>query len=177
VQDNVTLAHTLPITFSDPDYYALQLGNHVLGGGFYATRFYKDLRENAGLVYFVSSDFEMGKTRSTYKVSYACDPPNVSKARKIIERDLKQMIVAPVSEKELKQAQTTALRDIQLSESSVQSIGHGLLSRSVDGRPLNQPTITAEQYLKLNPKDIEAAFRKWVRPDDFVQVTQGPNPQ
>ena len=51
VQDEVTLAETLELTRENPDYYALQLGNRVLGGGFYASRFYKDLRENSGLVY------------------------------------------------------------------------------------------------------------------------------
>ncbi len=54
VQVNVTLAETLGLNRFNPDYYALELGNHVLGGGFYATRLYQDLRENAGLVYFVS---------------------------------------------------------------------------------------------------------------------------
>jgi zinc protease len=177
VQDNVTLAHTLGLVLGDPDYYALQLGNHVLGGGFYATRFYKDLRENAGLVYYVGSSFDIGKTRSTYQVHYSCDPPNVSKARSIIVRDLKQMQDQPITEKELKQAQSTALRDIQLSESSLGSIANGLLNRSVLGLPLDQPTITAKHYLQITPAEIQAAFKKWVRPDDFVQVTQGPTPQ
>ena len=35
------------------DYYPRQLGNHVLGVAFYATRLYLDLRENAGPVYHV----------------------------------------------------------------------------------------------------------------------------
>jgi zinc protease len=34
VQDRVLLAETLQLRRSDPDYYALELGNHVLGGGF-----------------------------------------------------------------------------------------------------------------------------------------------
>ena len=38
VQDSVTLAEQLNLNRFDPDYYPLQLGNHVLGGGFYATR-------------------------------------------------------------------------------------------------------------------------------------------
>ncbi|PYU24218.1 MAG: peptidase M16, partial [Acidobacteria bacterium] len=38
LQDSVNLSETIPITRFDPDYYPLQLGNHVLGGGFYATR-------------------------------------------------------------------------------------------------------------------------------------------
>jgi zinc protease len=48
VQDKITLAETLQLTRTNEDYYALQLGNHVLGGGFYATRLYRDLREKAG---------------------------------------------------------------------------------------------------------------------------------
>ena len=91
VQVNVSLAETLGLNRFNPDYYALELGNHVLGGGFYATRLYQDLRENSGLVYFVSSSFGVGKTRSVYRVDYACDPQNVSKARAVVERDLKAM--------------------------------------------------------------------------------------
>ena len=91
VQDKVTLAETLTLTRTNADYYALQLGNHVLGGGFYATRLYRDLREKSGLVYFVDSSFNVGLTRGVYQVEYACDPPNVSKARAVILGDLKDM--------------------------------------------------------------------------------------
>ena len=91
VQDKITLAETLQLTRTNADYYALQLGNHVLGGGFYATRLYRDLREKSGLVYFVDSVFNFGLTRGVYQVEYACDPPNVSKARAMILADLKDM--------------------------------------------------------------------------------------
>ncbi|HED38269.1 MAG TPA: insulinase family protein, partial [Ignavibacteria bacterium] len=177
VQDKVILAENLKITRSNPDYYALQLGNHVLGGAFYATRLYKDLRENRGLVYYVSSSFNIGKHRSTYEVNYACDPPNVSKARAIVVRDLKQMQNSKVTNNELKQAKAMILRDIQLSESSIGSIAGGLLSRSLLGLPLNEPTIAAARYIKLNAKQIQKAYSKWLHPDNFVQVTQGPNPK
>lgn len=40
VQDEVIMAQTLSMTRTDPDYYALELGNKVLGGAFYATRLY-----------------------------------------------------------------------------------------------------------------------------------------
>jgi len=64
-----------------PDYYALELGNHVLGGAFYATRLYQGLREKSGLVYYVGSSFDVGQTRAIYMVNFACDPQNVSRAR------------------------------------------------------------------------------------------------
>ena len=177
VQDKVTLAQTLALTRSNPDYYALELGNHVLGGAFYATRFYKDLRENAGLVYYVTSSFNIGKTRANYSVNYGCDPPNVLKARAIIERDLKQMQTNNVTAHELEQAKAMLMREIPLSEASLSSIAGGLLSRSVSELPLDEPTIAAKKYLQLNANDVRRAFAKWIRPVDFVQVTEGPNPK
>ncbi|HUI29822.1 MAG TPA: pitrilysin family protein [Candidatus Acidoferrales bacterium] len=177
VQDRVYLSETLGITRSNPDYYALQLGNHVLGGGFYATRFYHDLRENEGLVYYVGSSFNISKTRGSYQVSYACDPDKVSQARSIIVRDLKQMQDTLVTSKELSQAKALLLREIPLSESSENSVARGLLSRAMDGLPLDEPILAAQRYLKLSEEDVKSAFAKWIRPDDLAQVTEGPAPK
>jgi zinc protease len=175
-QDKVTLAETLPLTRTNADYYALQLGNHILGGGFYATRFYRDLREKSGLVYFVGSSFNVGLTRGVYEVSYACDPPNVAKARAMIISDLKDIQAKKVSAAELRQAKLMLLRDIPLGESSVDSIANGWLARSVLDLPLDEPVRAGFIYLKLNAKDVERAFAEWLQPDGFVQVTQGPAP-
>ncbi len=177
VQDSVTLAETIPITRFSSAYYALELGNHVLGGGFYASRLYKDLREKAGLVYFVSNSLNAGRTRTTYMVNYGCDPPNVSKARALVLRDLRQMQTLPVDSASLRQAKILLLREIPLGESSVGSIAMGLLNRATTGLPLDEPTLAARRYLALTAVDVEAAFAKWVRPGDFAQVVQGPNPQ
>jgi zinc protease len=177
VQDTVTLAETVGLNRFDPDYYALELGNHVLGGAFYATRLYRDLRKDAGLVYNVGSIFHLDQTRGLYMVTYACDPPNVSQARAIITRNLKAMQTSPVSEEELRQAQAVLLREIPLSEASTDSIASGLLSRAVLELPLDEPTRAAERYVKLTAQEVQAAFAKWLRPQALVQITQGPSPQ
>jgi zinc protease len=177
VQDKVMLAQTLGLTRTNEDYYALDLGNHVLGGAFYATRFYRDLRKNAGLVYFVSSQFQVGLTRGVYEVDYACDPPNVFKARNIIVRDLDQMRTNDVSEAELHQAKVLLLRKIPLSEASFEQIAGGWLARTELDLPLDEPVRAAHLYLRLQASDVRTAFNKWIRPGDFVQVSQGPAPQ
>ena len=177
VQDKVTLAETLLLTRTNADYYALQLGNHVLGGGFYATRLYRDLREKNGLVYFVSSGFNIGLTRGIYQSAYACDPQNVTKARTMILRDLKQMQTEKVSERELHQAKLMLLRDIPLAEASVDGIASGWLARVALGLPLDEPVRAGKIYAQLSAKDVQKAFTKWLRPDGLVQVTQGPVPK
>jgi len=177
VQDRVTLAETLALIRTNADYYALELGDHVLGGAFYATRLYRDLREKNGLVYYVSSSFNVGLTRGVYQASYACDPPNVSKARTIIVSNLKDMCCKKVTSSELHQAKVLLLREIPLSESSVDRVANGWLSRSVLGLPLDEPILAAHRYVKLDADAVQAAFAKWLRPEDLVQVAQGPAPK
>jgi zinc protease len=174
VQAEVTLAQTLPVIRSNPDYYSLNLGAQVLGGAFYASRFSRDLRENTGLVYDVSSNLEAGPTRAFYTVTYGCDPQNVSKVRAIVERDLREMQTDLVSEQALNQAKALLLQQIPLSESSVHSIAEDLISRATSGLPLDEPDVAAGKYAKLTAQDVQAAFARWIRPHGFVQVTEGP---
>jgi zinc protease len=176
VQDDVTLAETLGITRGDPDYYALQVGDHVLGGGFYATRLYRDVRQQAGLAYSIGNSLNIGKTRSLYTVSFGCDPPNVSKVRAIVVRDLKAMQTSPVTPSELALAKALLLHEIPLREASEESIAEGLLERGVAGVPLDEPIRAAHTYIGMTAQKVQAAFAKWIRPDGFVQVVQGPPP-
>jgi zinc protease len=177
VQDMVTLSQTLGLVRSTPDYYLLQLGDHVLGGGFYATRLYRDLREESGLVYTVSASVDVNETRGTYTVQYACDPANVAKAGQIVRRNLAQMQRELVSDDELRNAKALLLREIPLAESSVNSIAQGFISRVDLNLPLNEPILAAQRYMELTAGQVQAAFEKWIRPDDFVQVVQGPAPK
>jgi zinc protease len=177
IQDSVVLAESLGLTRSDPDYYALELGNHVLGGGFYATRLYQDLREESGLVYYVSSSFNIGRTRSLYTVRYACDPPNVARARAIIESNLQAMQRQAISPGELQQAKALLLREIPLAESSIDDIAQGLIYRATHELPLDEPTRAARHYMRLTADEVQKAFARWLRPNDLVQITQGPAPQ
>jgi len=177
VQDSVVLAEQLPLNRFDPDYYPLQLGNHVLGGGFYATRLYHDLRQVAGYVYTVGISLDASKTRANYSVNYGCDPENVSKARALIQRDLEQMRTANVSPDELHRAKALLLRQIPLSEASEEAVAMGLLGRAQIGLPLDEPIIAARRYYDLDADQVRAAFAKLLRPDAFVQVVRGPAPQ
>jgi len=177
VQDEVTLAEQIGINRFSPDYFPLQLGNHVLGGGFYATRLYHDLRQVTGYVYSVDVSLDASKTRASYSVEYGCDPKNVSKAKALIIRDLEQMRTQDVSPAELRQAKTMLVRDIPLSESSESAVAGGLLARAGIGLPLDEPIVAAKKYMSLTAADVKNAFARNIRTGDLVQVVRGPAPQ
>jgi len=176
VQDSVVLAEQLNLNRFDPDYYPLQLGNHVLGGGFYATRLYHDLRQVSGYVYNVDVHLDASKTRASYAVSYGCDAVNVSKARALIQRDLDQMRTQDVSADELQQAKALLLRQIPLNESSEEAVARGLLGRAEIGLPLDEPIRAARKYYELDAEQVKAAFARQIHPGDFVQIVRGPAP-
>jgi zinc protease len=177
IQDDVVLAQTLALTRSDPDYYALALGSAVLGGGFYSTRFSIDLRKDAGLVYSVGSQLQVGRSRGAYLVDYACDPLNVTRAQQIVVRDIKAMQTQPVGAEELQRVKALLLRRIPLGEASIDDIAAGFIHRRDLGLPLDEPLIAARRYIELQPVEVQTAFQKWLRPDDLVRVTQGPAPK
>jgi zinc protease len=177
VQDSVDLALQININRFSPDYFALQLGNHVLGGGFYATRLYRDLRQKHGYVYNVDNSLRASETRATYSVTYGCDPDNVSKARLLVEEDLAAMRTANVTAAELQQAKALVLRQIAMSESSEDAVAGGYVSRALMGLPMDEPTRAAQHYYALTADQVRAAFEKWIHPEAFVQVVRGPAPK
>jgi len=176
VQDRVILAQTLALRRADEDYYPLQLGNAVLGGSFYATRLSIDLRKNAGLVYSVDSLLQAGRTRSVYLIEYASDPQNVVKAAALVARELTAMQQSAVGADELTRGKAYLVRQLPLSEAGITEIAQGMLGRSDLGLPLDEPTRAAQRFIALDAAAVQAAFRKWLRPQQLVRVSEGPPP-
>ncbi len=177
VQDTVHLAEQIEMNRFSSDYYALQLGNHVLGGGFFATRLERVVRHDAGYVYSIDNQLTADETRAQFEVDYGCDPKNVGKARALVEREIRSMRQYNVSPEELQQAKALMLRQLQLRDSSEDSIAASVLARARIGLPLNESFISAKHYFDTNADQIRAAFQKYIDPANLVQIVRGPAPQ
>jgi zinc protease len=177
IQDLVVLTEQLQLNRLDADYYPLQLGTYVLGGGFQTTRLSYDLRKMTGYVYSVDVSLNASPTRASYSVSYACSPKNVSRTRALIERDINQMRTEDIPSDELHRAQALLARQTLLSESSEEIVAQVMLGRAEIGLPLDEPIRAAKRYVELNAQDVRLAFARTIRTDNLAQVVQGPAPQ
>jgi zinc protease len=81
-----------------------------------------------------------------------------------------------VTPEELKVAKAMVLREIPLSESSLESIADGLIYRTELNLPLQEPSLAAKHYLALTADQVRAAFARRLRANDLVRVTEGPKP-
>jgi zinc protease len=176
-QDSVTLAELIAITRDDPQYDALALGNAVLGGGAggpQASRLFRDLRQNSGLVYFVNSRLFAGKTRSRFEIEFASAPQNAQRAVELIDREIRSLQHDLVADEELQLTKASLVRRVTLSEADEDTIAQDLLGAALERRPLDASTVAAEHYLATTPAALRDAFAKWIRPDAFVQLVEGP---
>jgi zinc protease len=82
----------------------------------------------------------------------------------------------PAGADELTRVKACLLRQIPLSEAGVDEIAHGILGRTELGLPLDEPTLAAQRYIGLDAAAVQEAFRKWLRPQDLVRVSEGPTP-
>jgi zinc protease len=125
----------------------------------------------------VESLLQAGRTRSVYLVEYASDPQNVVKAANMVARELSTMQSTPVGADELLRVKACLVRQLPLMESGVTEIARGMLGRTELGLPLDEPTHAAERFIELDAAAVQGAFKKWLRPDDLVRVSEGPPPQ
>ena len=172
-QDRVSLSETLGLTIADADRYALELGNVILGSGF-SSRLYQDLRVRTGYVYSVGSSVGLGLVRSYYDVEFGADSANVSRARELVQRDIKEMQSTAVADAELQRAKALYLRRLPMQRANVAAIGAQYLRLAGLNLPVNEADVAARRTLALTSQDIRNAFVKYLRPDDLAQVVQGP---
>ncbi len=102
-QANIILGHK-GISRNNPDYYAVTVMNYILGGGGFASRLVKTVREEMGLTYNINSSFVGNKEPGQFEVDV--QTKNAS-AGTVVEETLKQIKkirTEPVSDQELADA-------------------------------------------------------------------------
>ncbi len=172
-QNRVVLAETLGLDFTNPSHFALDLANDLLGGGFYASPLYKELRERRGLVYSLSSQFSFNRHRGRYTLQFGAYPDKVSEARQVAVKLLTQAGAKPMSPEQLHLAKAIGLRQIELSNQSVDAIGWGWVNRSEDGLPLDWDYVMSRHFEKLTAPEVQRAMKKYLNPKRFSVIVLG----
>jgi zinc protease len=175
-QDQVLMGQMLELNMHNPDRYALQLGNDVLGGNGFASRLMTDIRVKHGYAYGAGSGIRFDRSRSIFFVQYGSDPDKVAAVDGLVRQNLVDMQNTPVKEAELTNARQYEIRSIPVGVASITSIARSLLTWAWHGEPLDQPMVAAKHYMELTPEQVQAAFKKYLRPQNLTQAVQGPTP-
>lgn len=158
---------------SDPEYYALLVGNYTLGGGGFVSRLMQEVREKRGYAYDVHSYFAPRKLEGPFQIGLQTRREQADDALKVVHAVLGDYLKQGPSEAQLKAAKQYYIDGLALRIDSnakllgyLSSIGfYELPLTYIDDYPKLIGSVTAEQ--------VRAAFASHVQEDRLVTVIVG----
>jgi len=88
----------------NPDYYALQVMNYILGGGGFSSRLLDNIRTKAGLAYSVASFFTVNKAAGSFQVVMQTKNASTEDAIQRACSEIGRIRAEPVSDDEVNDA-------------------------------------------------------------------------
>ncbi|MBD5312493.1 MAG: insulinase family protein [Bacteroides sp.] len=116
---------------NDPRRFALFLLNNYLGGPCMNSRLNQELRDRRGLVYTVDSNVSLLSDAGVMLVYFGCDPTNVARCRRLIDRELDRLAQSPLPVRTFEAAKRQYCGQLTVStdhrESRAMSLGKSML--------------------------------------------------
>ena len=168
-------AHQIPVGRLHPDYPALIIGNHILGGGSLSSRLADRVRQQEGLSYTVGSMYRTYAKEGHGRVMiYAIsNPDNSDKVVEVINEELNKLIKDGVTAEEVSKAVESNLQSNTVSRSTDSGIAGMLGSLLAQDRDIQSTKDLEDQMKALTPEQVNAAIRKYLKPEKLIIVTAG----
>ena len=157
----------------DSDYFALYLGNYVLGGGGFVSRLTEEVREKRGLVYSVYSYFMPMAELGPFQIGLQTKKEQAEDATKVVNATVAKFITNGVTEKELKAAKDNIIGGFPMRIDSNAKILDYLSLIGFHNLPLTYLEDFNKSVAKVTAAQIKDAFKRRIKPQDFVSVTVG----
>lgn len=163
----------LGITHKDANYFPLMVGNYIFGGGSLVSRLAKELREQNGLTYGVSSQFAPMPGNGPFVIGLSTKNKQKKLALDMIRSSLSNFIKTGPSNEELIAAKQYLTGSFPLSLGSNSSMASMLLKISFYDLPKDYLNTYVDHINAVTAEEIQAAFQALVIPDKLLQISVG----
>ncbi|MGJ7483679.1 M16 family metallopeptidase [Variovorax sp. LT2P21] len=161
---------------TDPDHFALTLGNYILGGGGFVSRLMNEVREKRGLVYGISSGFAPGLHAGAFRVGFQTRPDQADAAVKVSREVLARFVAEGPTEAELKAAKDNLIGGFPLLLDSNRKLLGNVSNIAWNDLPLDYLDTWTARMNAVTVADIKAAFARKLQPERMVTVVVGAKP-
>lgn len=161
---------------ADPDFLAVMVGNHILGGGGFASRLMEEVREKRGLVYGVYSTFNPGLDAGAFQIGLQTRPDQAAEALKVTREVLSDFIAKGPTDQELRDAKDNLIGGFALRVDSNAKLLGNVTNIAWNGLPLDYLDHWTDRVEALSADDVRKAMARMVQPDKQVTVVLGAKP-
>lgn len=167
------LVGTPALQRGDPDFFALTVGNYILGGGGFVSRLTKEVREKRGLAYSAYSYFSPMEQPGPYQAGLQTRKDQSDDALKVVRETIANYLQNGPTEAELKAAKDNLIGGFALRIDNNRKILDNIAVIGYYQMPLDYLDTWTSQVARVSVADIRAAFKRKLSMDKLVTVVVG----
>ena len=168
-QANIILGHE-GVGRENPDYYAIQVMNYILGGGGFSSRTLDSIRNERGLAYSVYSYFSAEKGHGTFELVMQTKNETALEAIRIAKAEIRRMREELVTEEELSDAKDYLTGSFPLRFDTNRKVANFLAQVEYFQLGLDYPERYADFIKKVTREDVQHVAQKYLKPETLITV-------
>jgi zinc protease len=157
----------------DPDYFALYVGNHILGGGSLVSKLFDEVREKRGLAYSASSGFMPLLKNGVFVASLQTRNDQTSQALEVLNQTLSDFVKNGVTDTELMAAKNNIVGGFPLKFDSNKELVNYVSMIGFYQMPLDYLDTFQQNIQNVTKEQIADAFKRRVDLNLLQTVTVG----
>lgn len=157
----------------DPDFFALTVGNYILGGGGFVSRLTNEVREKRGLTYSVYSYFSPGLHAGAFTIGLQTKASQAQQAIAVARETLARFVAEGPTADELKAAKDNLIGGFALRIDSNRKLLDNVANIAWNNLPLDYLDTWTQRVAAVSVADIRAAFARKLQPERQVTVVVG----
>jgi len=160
---------------TDPDFYAAQIMNLILGGGgALNSRLGDVVRDKNGLAYNIYSSFHASTGAGPWYVALGVNPKNTDKAVELVKQEIARMRDGGATQREVDDAVAFVTGAHAITLETNAAIAGELMDTEYFKLGLDYPERVTGLYRAITLEQVNAAAKKYLNPDKLVVSIAGP---
>ena len=174
VQSSIRVGFLSPLSDTDPDRFAVEVMNYVLGGGGFKSRLTEKIRSDEGLAYSVWSGFNAGwKFPGVFQAGTETKGATTHRAVELLTQEISRMRDGGVTPDEFARAQAAIVNRDIFKYDDPSKIARQLLNLKFEGKPQTYMTDDVKGYQSLTLEQVNAAAKKYLEPENLIIMVVG----
>ena len=171
-QANIIMGHN-GVPRGNPDYYAIQVMNYILGGGGFSSRVMDSIRNERGLAYSVYSYFSAEKSHGSFQFIMQTKNETAQEAIRLANEEIQRIREQPVTEQELNDAKDYLIGSFPLRFDTNRKVANFLAQVEFFQLGLDYPERYGDLIRKISGADVQRVAKQYLQPEKLITVTVG----
>lgn len=172
-QATILLGH-LGIDRTNPERYAVELMDIILGRSGFTSRITERVRSDEGLAYSVGTFYATGtRDVGAFRTSVQTKNESVGRAIAVVLEEIRKITEAPVAEEELAAAQEALVNSFVFRWQSPSQVVTQLMMLEFDGLPADYYRTLLDRYRAVTPTEILRVAQRSLHPGRMTIVVVG----